>query len=285
MNFVEAPYGNVPIGSITNPPDDRDWTGISTGSHFQGRSFMRSGIPNTATETYARNYIFDDISSGFTGTERDFVLTSAGSTVTGIDDDNAIILINDVFQAPGRDPNDYIIEEAGTTGITTISFTGTASSIASDVNTSNLPVGGVIVSVGSTEGFGYQPLVAAGGTALVSTGGTISSVSIGNSGSGYRSGSQIANVGIRTQNLVGSKITGIGTAIVSGGNVTGIAITNTSVIYKPRDIQNVGYNPITGVTKITTATPHNLHVGSDVVVSGIAFTLSLIHISEPTRPY
>ena len=272
LNFVEAPYGNVPIGSITNPPDDRDWTGISTGSHFQGRSFMRSGIPNTATETYARNYIFDDISSGFTGTERDFVLTSAGSTVTGIDDDNAIILINDVFQAPGRDPNDYIIEEAGTTGITTISFTGTASSIASDVNTSNLPVGGVIVSVGSTEGFGYQPLVAAGGTALVSTGGTISSVSIGNSGSGYRSGSQIANVGIRTQNLVGSKITGIGTAIVSGGNVTGIAITNTSVIYKPRDIQNVGYNSITGVTKITTATPHNLHVGSDVVVSGIAFT-------------
>ena len=49
LNFVEAPYGNVPIGSITNPPDDRDWTGISTGSHFEGRSFMRSGIPNTAT--------------------------------------------------------------------------------------------------------------------------------------------------------------------------------------------------------------------------------------------
>ena len=198
LNFVEAPYGNVPIGSTTNPPDDRDWTGISTGSHFQGRTFMRSGIPNTATETYARNYIFDDISAGFTGTERDFTLTSAGSTVTGIENDNAIILINDVFQGPGRG-SDYELEESGSTGITTISFTGTASSIASDVNTSNLPVGGVIVSVGSTEGFGYQPLVAAGGTAVVSTGGTISSVSIGNSGSGYRSGSQIANVGIQTQ--------------------------------------------------------------------------------------
>ena len=136
---------------------------------------MRSGIPNTATETYERNYIFDDISAGFTGTERDFTLTSAGSTVTGIENDNAIILINDVFQGPGRG-SDYELEESGSTGITTISFTGTASSIASDVNTSNLPVGGVIVSVGSTEGFGYQPLVAAGGTAVVSTGGTISSV-------------------------------------------------------------------------------------------------------------
>jgi len=272
LNFVEAPYGNVPIGSITNPPDDRDWTGISTGSHFQGRSFMRSGIPNTATETYARNYIFDDISSGFTGTERDFALTSAGSTVTGIENDNAIILINDVFQAPGRDPNDYLIEETGSTGITTISFTGTASSIASDVNTSNLPVGGVIVSVGSTEGFGYQPLVAAGGTALVSAGGTISSVSIGNSGSGYRSGSQIANVGIQTQDLKGTTIIGIGTAVVEGGHVTGIAVTNSQVFYAPRVVTNAEYNNSTGQLIVTTSTVHGLNVGSEVLVSGIAFT-------------
>ena len=271
VNFVEAPYGNLPMSSTTNPPDSRDWVGISTGSHFQGRSFMRSGIPNTAEETYARNYIFDDISSGFTGTERDFVLTSAGGTVTGIENDNGIILINDVFQGPGIQ-YDYTLEESGSTGITTITFTGTASSIASDVNTSNLPVGGVIVSVGSTEGFGYQPLVAAGGTAIVSTGGTFSSISIGYSGSGYRSGSQIVNVGIRTQNVIDSKVVGIGTAIVEGGNVTGIAITSTSVIYKPRDIQNVGYNSITGITTITTATPHGLSVGNDVVVSGIAFT-------------
>ena len=85
LNFVEAPYGTLPMSSTTNPPDSRDWVGIATGSHFQGRSFMRSGIPNTAQETYARNYVFDDISSGFTGTERDFVLTSAGGTVTGIE--------------------------------------------------------------------------------------------------------------------------------------------------------------------------------------------------------
>ncbi len=271
LNFVEAPYGVTPISSTTNPPDDRDWVGIATGSHFQGRTFMRSGIQNTSSETYSKNYIFDDISANFTGTVRDFTLTSAGSTVTGLETDNAVILINDVFQGPGLS-EDYTIEEAGATGVTTITFTGTASSIASDVNTSNLPIGGVIVSVGSTEGFGYQPLVAAGGTAVVAIGGTIESISIGNTGSGYRAGSQIVNVGIQTQDLTGTSITGIGTATIVDGHITGIAVTNTAVIYKPKDIQNVGYNSITGITTITTATPHGLSIGNDVVVSGIAFT-------------
>ena len=65
-----------------------------------------------------------------------------------------------------------------------------------------LPIGGVILSVGSTEGHGYQPLVAAGGTAVVSTAGTIQSVSIGYSGSGYRSGiGQTVNVGVGTTSL------------------------------------------------------------------------------------
>ena len=272
LNFVEAPYGTLPMSSTTNPPDSRDWVGIATGSHFQGRSFMRSGIPNTAQETYARNYIFDDISSGFTGTERDFVLTSAGGTVTGIENDNAIILINDVFQGPGIQ-YDYTLEESGSTGITTISFTGTASSIASDVNTSNLPVGGVIVSVGSTAGFGYQPLVAAGGTAVVSAAGTISLVSIGNSGSGYRSGIQTTvNVGIQTESLAGVNIVSIGTASISNGNIVGVAVTNSQVFYAPRVVDNAVYNNSTGELVVTTSAAHGLNVGSEVLVSGIAFT-------------
>ena len=47
LNFVEAPYGNTPIGTSTNPPDQRDYLGISTSSTFQGRSFMRNAAPNT----------------------------------------------------------------------------------------------------------------------------------------------------------------------------------------------------------------------------------------------
>ena len=61
LNFAEAPYGNTPLSSITNPPDSRDWVGISTGSHFNGRVFLRSGTTDSSNETYFSNYIFEDI--------------------------------------------------------------------------------------------------------------------------------------------------------------------------------------------------------------------------------
>lgn len=75
INFTEAPYGLTPLSSTTNAPDDRDWVGIATGSSFQGRSFIRSGIPDTANDTYYRNYVFDAI-HGFNGVDRDFTLKS-----------------------------------------------------------------------------------------------------------------------------------------------------------------------------------------------------------------
>ena len=46
INFVAAPSGNVPLSTTTNRPDERDWVGISTGSSFDGRMFMRSGVPD-----------------------------------------------------------------------------------------------------------------------------------------------------------------------------------------------------------------------------------------------
>jgi len=229
LNFVEAPYGNTPLGTSTNPPDERDWTGISTSSSFQGRTFLRSGIVNTIDETYHKNYIFDDISFGFEGDTRTFTLKSNGSDVTGISTENAIILINDVFQGPGIS-YDYNLTE--TAGITSVTFTGTATSISSDPNTTNLPLGGVIISVGSTEGFGYQPLVSAGGTAIVSMAGTISAISIGNSGSGYRSGIQTSiRVAVQTSSTGIPNLEFIGTAAVSNGNIVSVAITNPGTGY------------------------------------------------------
>ena len=229
LNFVEAPYGNTPLGTSTNPPDERDWTGISTSSHFQGRTFLRSGTTNSINETYYKNYVFDDISSGFNGDNRSFDLKSNGSNVTGIATENAIILINDVFQGPGIS-YDYTLTE--TAGITSIRFTGTATSIASDPNTSNLPLGGVIISVGSSEGFGYQPLVSAGGTAIVSVAGTISAISIGNSGSGYRSGIQTnIRVAVQTSSNGTPNIEFIGTASVNNGRIVSVAITNPGTGY------------------------------------------------------
>ena len=128
---------------------------------------MRSGITGSSDEPYAGNYIFDDISSNFTGLTTQFTLKSDGSDVAGFSTNNALILVNQVPQGPQRYtggvsvPGDYTLIE-GATGITSVQFTGSISSVTSDPNSSNVPLGGVIVSVGSTEGLGYQPLVAAG---------------------------------------------------------------------------------------------------------------------------
>ena len=228
LNFVEAPYGNIPLTTSTAPPDQRDWLGISTGSSFQGRTFLRSGVPLATQETYHKNYVFNDISEQFDGKTKSFTLKSNGSNVTDISTENAIILINDILQEPGITKNYYLTE---TSGITSVTFTGTATSIAYDVNTASIPSGGIIVSVGSTEGFGYQPLISAGGTAIVSGLGTISSISIGNSGSGYRSGSQVVRVGVATSSVETPNIEFIGTATVSNGHIVSIAITNPGAGY------------------------------------------------------
>ena len=233
IHFAEAPYGPTPIGSVTNPPNDRDWTGITTHSTFQGRTFMRSGTPNTTQETYESNYIFDGISNQFTGIGKTFTLTTNNQNITGFSTNNAVVLINGVFQGPQgaqAELEDYTLIES--VGISSIRFTGTASSVGYDINSGNIPVGGVIVSVGSTSGFGLQPLVAAGGTATVSVGGTISSISIGNSGSGYRIGIQtVVNVGVQTSSTGTPNIEFIGTASVSNGHVIGVTITNPGFGY------------------------------------------------------
>ena len=233
LHFVEAPYGKIPLSSTTNPPDSRDWVGITTSSSFQGRTFLRSGVANGTQETYSKNYVFDDISNRFTGIAKTFTLTSDKQNTTGFSTENAIILINNIFQGPQGSQasvEDYTLNES--VGITSITFLGTATSVSYDVNSSTIPVGGVIVSVASTGGFGYQPLVAAGGTAVVSASGTIQSISIGNSGSGYRAGIQtVVNVGVQTLSTGTPAIEFIGTAAISGGNIVSIAITNPGVGY------------------------------------------------------
>lgn len=230
--FTEAPFGEIPFTNPSNRFDEQDYTGITTGSSFSGRVFLRSGISDTIDESYKNNYIFNDISDEFNGSKKTFTIKSDGSNVTGISTDNAIVLINSIFQGPTSSgvSGDYdLIENAG---ITSISFTGVANSTSYDINTGSLPRGGIILSIGSTSGFGYQPLVSAGGTAVVSSGGTIQSISIGNSGSGYRSGIQnIINVGVKTENLETSSIEFIGTAAVTNGRVVSIAITNPGFGY------------------------------------------------------
>tara|TARA_R100000005_G_scaffold3959_3_gene2152 strand:- start:1559 stop:13723 length:12165 start_codon:yes stop_codon:yes gene_type:complete len=227
INFYTAPQGPNPISSTTNPPGSRDWTGITTFSTFQGRTFLRSGTTGGSTKTYTDNYIFDDISDKFNATTKDFTLKSEGENVAGFSTNNAVVLINNIFQSPTGEltsNQDYTLSEGS--GISTITFTGAATSLASDPNNATIPVGGIIVSVGSTGGLGYQPLVAAGGTAVVSAAGTIVSVSIGNSGSGYRAGIQTTvKVGVQTISTGIPNIAFIGTAAIQNGHIVSIAVT------------------------------------------------------------
>ena len=210
--FSDAPYG--PIYDEVNGD-------INIRSTFQGRTFVRSGIPDSNENTYEKNYIFDDIAKEFNAVNRDFTLTSNNQDISGFSTSNAIVLVNNIFQSP---ENDFNLSEIS--GGTEFNFTGTATSALYDPNNAAVPRGGIIVSVGSSNGFGYQPLVSAGGTARVSTAGTIQSISIGNSGSGYRSGLQLVRVGVQTLSVGTPTIQFIGTAAVSNGRIVSVAITN-----------------------------------------------------------
>jgi len=227
INFYTAPHGPTPISSTTNPPDERDFTGITTFSRFQGRTFLRSENAGSAKDAYHSNYVFDSIADQFDATTKTFTLKSQNQNATGFSTNNAVVLVNGIFQGPTGQlsiDQDYTLSEAS--GISSITFTGTATSVAYDPNNANIPVGGYVVSVGSTSGLGYQPLVSAGGTAVVSVAGTITSISIGNTGSGYRSGIQTVNVGVYTSSTGRTGIEFIGTAAVSNGHIVSVAITN-----------------------------------------------------------
>ena len=266
LSFVEAPKGLSPISTTTGDPDNRDWTGISTHATFSGRTFTRSGVTGTAVTAYNGNYIFDNISEQFNGISTQFALKNQGNNLTSISDQNALILNNAIAQQPARFGGvrpiigDYELSQVG--AATTIGYTGIAVSQAYDPNNSSIPIGGVIVSVSSTEGFAYQPLVSAGGTAIVSGLGTVSSVSIGNSGSGYRTGilttggvsGHKVNVSVSQASLGISTVVAIGTALQSDGYITGIAITASSGTGYTAYISNYK-NPQTSLLAPVIATP------------------------------
>ena len=211
--FEESPYGN-----------------IESPSTFSGRVFLRSGIENSSIGPYDRNYIIDYLSDKFTGITSTFTLKNQGNNITGISTDNVIITVNDIFQSPSRLSGNiingnYILSE--NVGITSITFSGVGVTETYDVNLTGYPRGGVILSVGSSQGFGYQPLISAGGTAIVSSAGTIQSISIGYSGSGYRAGIQTVFVGVST----GTSVEVVGIASVVSGSISSINIINPGTGY------------------------------------------------------
>lgn len=264
LTFSSPPFGGIP--QEVGPPNDVDYSGIKTSSTFNGRLFLRSGVINSNQETYSNNYIFDDISDNFINLSGEYELTVDGQSI----DDNLvntpIVLTRSIFQSPERDTiikvdvNYKLIQENNTTSI---SFIG-------DVSSSNFPIGGVISSVGSTSGIGYQPLVSAGATAIISAAGTIESISIGNSGSGYRPGIHpIINVGV----VDGDNIINIGKAEVENGNIVNIIIETPGIGYTFTNPPEIAIDPPIGYFNLPLkySNTSNIGIGTgatiDLVVS------------------
>ena len=173
---------------------------------FSGRTFLRSN--------YATNMVFDDISDNFTGIGKTYTLSVSGVNTAGVSNGNGVLFINGIFQTPSTENNagnNYEYDRSTAAGISSVVFTGITSTNGSfivsnfDVNQNQLPRGGLIVSLGSTPGLGYAPLLQA-------------SVKVDIDGSG----SIIDIVGVNTYRNAVS----ISTAVYN--NITGILEVETS---------------------------------------------------------
>ena len=173
IHFTKAPRGNPQLdktdGNLLHPTDD-----------FTGRVFLR--------KDYSTNQVYDDISDQFTGIGRTFTLTVGGANTAGIGTTggNGLVFVNNTFQTPSTPNNpsgNFQIYENTSAGISTVEFAGiqdpgTLQYITSDsdVNQNQIPRGGVIISMASTGGLGYAPLVGANIMPLVDSNGTITSI-------------------------------------------------------------------------------------------------------------
>ena len=155
VHFIDPPKGNSRARrNESNLP--------YVTAEFSGRTFLR--------QDYSTNMIFDDISDSFTGIAKTYTNKISGINTVGIQPGNGILFINGVFQTPTTENNvgqNYIFQNDSTNGISSVIFTGITSTDGSqiesefDINQNQIPRGGLIVSLGSTPGLGYAPLVGA----------------------------------------------------------------------------------------------------------------------------
>jgi len=268
ISFIEAPYGLTPQ---ENPDSlfDQDYTGIQTSATFSGRVFIRSGQENSSLDTYYSNYVLDNLSPRFTGITSVFTLQQEQNDLVGIASNNAIVLVNQILQQPQRDSlipieGNYQIFESGS--ISSIRFKGDQPAGDYDVNSGTLPRGGIIVSIGSTQGYGYQPLVSAGGTAIVSIAGTINSIAIGNTGSGYRAQPEYQ---VQTS-----------TAATVGVGSTTIFLSNQNSVFRKLILGNTGSNCTVSIGTYLNGTINGITTNS-VTITGIGTTTVSIPNNSP----
>ena len=158
---------------------------------------------------------------------------------------NAVVLVKDIFQIPRRDGNPAIDGSyyIGGTGISTIFFVTDDNSQDYDINTFNIPVGGVIQQISSNNATGYHPLSGAGGSAVYNVANNLVSISIGSSGSGYRPSQQTQSISVRLVGISSDDYQStlnevVGFANVADGHVYSVTVTN------PINISNEVYPPV-----------------------------------------
>ncbi len=232
VHFIEPPKGNT-----RSRRTDNELPFVK--ADFSGRTFLR--------QDYTTNMLFDDISNNFTGLTTSYPLKVGGAnTSAGIELGNGVVFINGVFQTPFTSnnvgsENNYRIFADTVAGISTIRFTGITSENGqfivadSDINQNQIPRGGLIVSLGSTPGLGYAPLVGAKVKVEKNSNGALNNiVGIGTS-SGF-------NIGIETAAY--DNITGIIT--VTTNDVHGFSFNNPNTVkLKNLEFSCVGYSGVT----------------------------------------
>jgi hypothetical protein len=249
--FAESPRGN--------PQIERDSSNLTfETSDFTGRVFLRND--------YTSNQLYDDISNQFTGIGRTFTLTVGGANTVGLGSTggNGILFINGVFQTPttiNNPQNNFSIIENTVSGISSVVFSGITSASTGtivtsefDVNQNQIPRGGIIISLGSSTGLGYAPLVGAAVTAVVGAGGSIVSVGLGttdNLGSGYNG---IVSIGVSVyQNGHTGAAATISATVGAGGTLSftvvggGTGYTNPKVSVSEPSYENLS---VIGVSRL-----------------------------------
>ena len=221
-------FVNSPRGSSSIERDDRNLEPET--SDFTGRVFLRNN--------YDTNQIYDDISDQFTGIGATFTLTVGGANTTGIGSTggNGILFINGIFQTPSTSNNpfnNFKFDDESTAGITSVIFSGITSADGSrqisdiDINQNQLPRGGVIVSLGSSGGLGYAPLVGAAVSAVVGAGGSITGFTTaltgGTFGSGYN-GLVSIGVSVHEDGHTGAAAVVSATALVGAGGSLSLTV-------------------------------------------------------------
>jgi len=289
IHFAEPPRGNPQIDKTKFNLDFET-------SSFTGRTFLKS-IVDSSGNLRDTNKVYDNISDQFTGIGRTFTLTVGGANTTGIGTigGSGLIFVNSIYQSPKTSNNpaifNYEINEDTSVGITTVEFSGITKpkidpvefvTSDTDVNQNETPRGGIIVSLGSTPGLGFAPLVGASVTAVVS-GGSIVSVGLGttdNLGSGYN-GLVSIGVTIFEEGHTGTPAVITATPNVGAGgtlsfNVVGggTGYTNPQIFVNDPSYKNL---PITGVSRLGVGATTDTGIGLllDVKVGGSSTTVGI----------